>query len=131
MHVPGLKLSGVRSYQGASRSRLLLPKEEEDRSDTRLKDTSEPQKKDTSEPQKKTEVIVHPPTISEEFLLEGSAGLGVWVQQPSLQGRSCPCCRQKAKQASCCVEHIRHKSRGRTESLLLGRTEPSRWRSPV
>ena len=50
MHVPGLKLSGVRSYQGTSRSRLLLPKEEKDRSDTRLKDTSEPTKKDTSEP---------------------------------------------------------------------------------
>ena len=60
MHVPGLKLSGVRSYQGTSRSRLLLPKEEKDRSDTRLKDTSEPKKKDTSEPKKKTEVIVHP-----------------------------------------------------------------------
>ena len=53
MHVPGLKLSGVRSYQGTSRSRLLLPKEEKDRSDTRLKDTSEPKKKDTSEPKKK------------------------------------------------------------------------------
>ena len=60
MHVPGLKLSGVRSYQGTSRSRLLLPKEEKDRSDTRLKDTSEPPKKDTSEPKKKTEVIGHP-----------------------------------------------------------------------
>ena len=53
MHVPGLKLSGVRSYQGTSRLRLLLPKEEKDRSDTRLKDTSEPKKKDTSEPKKK------------------------------------------------------------------------------
>ena len=53
VHVPGLKLSGVRSYQGTSRSRLLLPKEEKDRSDTRLKDTSEPTKKDTSEPKKK------------------------------------------------------------------------------
>ena len=63
MHVPGLKLSGVRSYQGTSRSRLLLPKEEKDRSDTRLKDTSEPQKKDTSEPNKKDRSDRAPPLM--------------------------------------------------------------------
>ena len=41
-----------RSYQEASRSRLLLPDNK--------KDTSDPQKKDTSDPKKKTQVTPLP-----------------------------------------------------------------------
>ena len=44
-----------RSYQEASRSRLLLPDNK--------KDTSDPQKKDTSDPKKKTQVTPLPDTV--------------------------------------------------------------------